>query len=178
MNTDMEDDEDYDEDDEYNHNSNEDDGDQNDMDDDEYHYNPDESDENDEENPNRSDLPTSLNSGVNGPPQSSIQAACCSPVSPYSMTSSVDLKKILDKRITSAAEYLQLRKSVAHALLRHYGWNEERLNNDFWTDPIKAVTEAGVLARYNCSNYLDTTPPPQSTNSEPTTTCTICYDDL
>jgi len=167
----------HDEDDEYNYNSDEDDGDDNDEGDDEYHY-PDESDEN-EENPNRrGDLPTSSNSGVTGPPQSSTTESAFSSASPYSMTSSVDLKKILDKRITSAADYLQLRKSVAHALLRHYGWNEERLNNDFWTDPIKAVTEAGVLARYNCSNYLDTTPPPQSTNTEPTTTCTICYDDL
>merc|ERR1719491_569751 len=92
------------------------------------------------------------------------------------MTSSNDLELVLDKRIASISSF-EVCPSVAHALLQHYRWDEERLIDQFWADSIKTVKDAGVHARYTSSKDHDNA---RSTLTDSTLStemeCSICYD--
>lgn len=46
--------------------------------------------------------------------------------------------------IHEIAQVLEIAPSVAAVLLRHFGWNKEKLYEGYYADPVKAQADAGV----------------------------------
>jgi len=93
----------------------------------------------------------------------------------FSMKSKDELESVLNIRVSKTSETCNLPQSVAHALLRHYLWNEERLCADLFSDNpdnrLKAFEAAGVLSRSGESTPAERNDPPTSHE------CPICFDD-
>lgn len=49
--------------------------------------------------------------------------------------------------------------STAAILLRHYGWNSEKLQEEFWNDPAQALQAAGLDPPMSPSASLSSLPP-------------------
>ncbi|WVF73066.1 hypothetical protein IAT40_007885 [Kwoniella sp. CBS 6097] len=67
---------------------------------------------------------------------------------PYDVTWKVKtLQEIIDmqnKEIKKIQSVLEVSPSSAAVLLRHYAWNSEKLQEQFWNDPAIALKEAGL----------------------------------
>ncbi|KAL1412722.1 hypothetical protein Q8F55_000469 [Vanrija albida] len=71
-------------------------------------------------------------------------------------------KEILDmqsKEIRKIQTLLEVPPSTAAILLRHYSWNGEKLQEEFWTDPAKALGESGLSPPGSPSTSIASLPP-------------------
>ncbi|WVQ84717.1 hypothetical protein IAT38_006874 [Cryptococcus sp. DSM 104549] len=91
------------------------------------------------------------------------------PKKPYDVTWKVHtLQEIVDmqsKEIANVHSLLEVPPSTAAALLRHYAWNPEKLQESFWTDPASALDDAGLSPPSSPST--STQPLPASTRAPP-----------
>ncbi|GLE01372.1 hypothetical protein PINS_up010202 [Pythium insidiosum] len=71
------------------------------------------------------------------------------------------------KLVAEISQVLETSMSVAAILLRHFGWNKEKLFEGYYLDPTKARQEAGV-------EFADVSPPTFAEDQE--IDCLICCD--
>ena len=72
--------------------------------------------------------------------------------------------------------------STAQILLRHYQWNAERLQEEFWTDPARSLQAAGLSPPSSPSTSTASLPPLKSRNPfrqrrREAFECPICCND-
>lgn len=105
------------------------------------------------------------------------------------MMDASELQPMMKRRITDAAELLNISPSAAAPLLRQFKWVKDRLFESYYIDSDKVQKASGVLARCN-SNSGDRKPAgniclPASkkattnncNNAPANRTCNICMDD-
>ncbi|OWZ63510.1 hypothetical protein AYX15_04541 [Cryptococcus neoformans] len=96
---------------------------------------------------------------------------------PYDVNYTVyDLKEIIGmqkKMIDEVAALLVIPASTAAALLRHFNWNTEKLQEVFWTEPDATLLAAGLSPPSSPSTSTQPLPGSQSGSFE----CPICFTD-
>nr|XP_019010293.1 ariadne-1 [Kwoniella pini CBS 10737]OCF49074.1 ariadne-1 [Kwoniella pini CBS 10737] len=82
---------------------------------------------------------------------------------PYDVSWKVKtLQEIIDmqtKEISKIQSVLEVPPSSAAILLRHYVWNSEKLQEQFWNDPASALEEAGLSPPSSPTTRTSTLPP-------------------
>ncbi|ORX40624.1 hypothetical protein BD324DRAFT_640543 [Kockovaella imperatae] len=76
----------------------------------------------------------------------------------------IDMQK---KAIANIQTVLELDASTAAILLRHFGWNSEKLQEQFFNDPSKALTDAGLSPPSSPSAHTSPLLPPTASSSTP-----------
>ncbi|KAK6909443.1 hypothetical protein I203_103461 [Kwoniella mangroviensis CBS 8507] len=81
---------------------------------------------------------------------------------PYDVSWKVKtLQEIIDmqnKEITKVQSLLEVPASSAAILLRHYVWNSEKLQEQFWNDPAQALEAAGLSPPSSPTTHTSTQP--------------------
>jgi ariadne-1 len=96
------------------------------------------------------------------------------------------IKELLAVQVsrTIALPLLMFQASTAAILLRHYAWNSEKLQEEFWNDSAKSFHEAGLSPPTSPSASLVSLPSPTRATRPPRRTmrsavpfdCPICCD--
>ncbi|WVR00240.1 hypothetical protein IAU59_007382 [Kwoniella sp. CBS 9459] len=90
---------------------------------------------------------------------------------PYDVTWKVKtLQEIIDmqnKEIKKIQSVLEVPPSSAAVLLRHYAWNSEKLQEQFWNDPAMALQEAGLSPASSPTTSTQPLPPSPTKRTRP-----------
>eukprot|EP00743_Colponemidia_sp_Colp-15_P003738 GILK01004033.1.p1 GENE.GILK01004033.1~~GILK01004033.1.p1 ORF type:complete len:689 (+),score=140.78 GILK01004033.1:43-2067(+) len=88
---------------------------------------------------------------------------------------------ILQREVQTIAELLSIDFATAFNLLKHFGWNEEKLTQKFIDDPIRTLAEAGIDSTHFdqiTSDSIDQSSHQSNDNATPIKMCPICSDDV
>ncbi|KAK4685464.1 ariadne-1, partial [Tremellales sp. Uapishka_1] len=62
----------------------------------------------------------------------------------YKVRTTHEITEMQQKEVKKIQTLLEVPASTAAILLRHYSWNSEKLQEQFWTDPSLALSQAGL----------------------------------